>query len=372
MEEKDKDNIKISQLHSVKKDTICAVVVTYNRKALLLECLEALRKQTRPLDAIYIIDNASTDDTPEVLLKNNYIPELPPSNLEKPWENSFSIANFPIKINNSRSKINIHYVRMNENTGGAGGFYEGVKRGYEKGYDWLWLMDDDAEPKEDALEKLSEYFVEKDNISALASVVKNSKGISYNHRGLVDFKKIFPLIQKPLKTEFYEINKIIEIDTASFVGILVNKKAIQKIGYPKKEFFIHHDDIEYCIRLRQAGRILLVTGSIIFHKEVAGKQRGAYKHFLGKGSLRTQFDKLWISYYGRRNLIWLGKRYSIDKFNFYLTGLGIYLRTVIGIIIYDNHKLRRIKFITNAYLDGLTGIFDNKKPKKILYKEITN
>ena len=41
-----------------KKQTVCAVVVTYNRKTLLLECFEALRKQTRPVDAIYIISLA--------------------------------------------------------------------------------------------------------------------------------------------------------------------------------------------------------------------------------------------------------------------------------------------------------------------------
>ena len=46
---------------------VSAVVVTFNRKELLIECLEALRRQTRPLDALYIIDNASTDGTEELL-----------------------------------------------------------------------------------------------------------------------------------------------------------------------------------------------------------------------------------------------------------------------------------------------------------------
>ena len=119
-----------------KKETVCAVVVTYNRKTLLLECLEALRKQTRPVDGIYIIDNASTDETPEVLKESGYIPELPPSELAEPYEIEHQISNL---VNGE--PIKIFYVRMHENTGGAGGFYEGVKRGYEKGYDWLWLMD---------------------------------------------------------------------------------------------------------------------------------------------------------------------------------------------------------------------------------------
>ena len=75
---------------------------------------------------------------------------------------------------------------MHENTGGAGGFHEGVKRAYKKGYDWLWLMDDDVEVKEDTLEKLGKYFVnaKKDNIVALSSLKVNINGkILHPHRG---------------------------------------------------------------------------------------------------------------------------------------------------------------------------------------------
>jgi len=50
-------------MNTSNKETVCAVIVTYNRKKLLLECLEGLRRQTRPVDAIYIIDNASQDGT---------------------------------------------------------------------------------------------------------------------------------------------------------------------------------------------------------------------------------------------------------------------------------------------------------------------
>jgi len=364
----EKNNIKVNQISLSKNDTVCAVIVTYNRRSLLLACLKALKKQSKSINGIYIIDNASTDDTSKKLLENNYIPKLPPANLTKPWEISFSITNSLIKTINSQSQIKIYYIKMHKNTGATGGFYEGVKRGYNQGYDWLWLMDDDAEPKEDALEKLSNYFKEK-NVSALASIVKNASGISFNHRGIVDFKRIFPLIQKPLRAEFYKNNNSVEIDMASFVGILVSRKAVRKINYPKKEFFIHHDDVEYCIRLRKTGKILLITDSIIIHKD-SGEQKGIYKYFLGKGSLRTPYDKLWIKYYGRRNLIWLGKKYSINKFNFYCIGFWTYLHSIVGIIVYDDYKLKRIKLITNAYLDGLNNVFDNKKPKKILYEEI--
>ncbi|MDP9751446.1 glycosyltransferase family 2 protein [Thermoanaerobacter pentosaceus] len=341
-------------------DNVCAVVVTYNRKNLLIECLEALQKQTRPIQGIYLIDNASTDGTPELLLEKGYISELPPQNLKEPWEKEFSISNFT-----DGNSIKLHYVRMYENTGGAGGFYEGVKRGYEKGYDWLWLMDDDAEPKEDALEKLETYFL-LDNISALACLkVDKNMNILHPHRGYFNFKNVFSGIVK--KFDKSDIKKeFIEIDHASFVGILVNSKAIMKIGYPKKEFFIHYDDVEYCIRLRTIGKILLIPKSIIVHKEAA--KGGVEKSFLGRRSKRIEFNKFWLSYYGMRNLVWLGKQYSENELLFYIQMIKHLIRLLVGVILFDDNRTLRIRLILEAYKNGLIGNFDNSIPKKIFYR----
>ena len=44
-----------------------------------------------------------------------------------------------------------------------------------------------------------------------------------------------------------------------------------------------------------------------------------------------------------------------------------YVGRVEGIIIFDDYKWKRFKLITSAYLDGLTGVFDSEKPKRILY-----
>jgi len=344
-------------------DSVCAVVVTYNRKNLLIECLEALRKQTRPIQGIYLIDNASTDGTPELLLEKGYISELPPQNLKEPWEKEFIIQNLT-----NGEEIKLHYVRMHENTGGAGGFYEGVKRGYERGYDWLWLMDDDAEPKEDALENLSIYF-KNSNIVGLAGTVFLPNGaVAIHHRGRINFKNVFPLIQIPLQSEEYQ-KQAVEIDMASFVGLLVKRDAIKKIGFPKKDFFIHHDDVEYCIRLRSIGKILLVPKSIIFHKEASKTKKVVERRFLGMRKLRIDFNEYWLTYYGIRNLVWLGKMYSKSKVLFCFQMFKTLLRQILGIILFDDNKLKRIKFIINAYLDGLRGEFDNNKPKKLLYNK---
>ncbi len=86
-----------------KRDTIAAVVVTYNRKELLIECLDALMNQTYPLDGIYIIDNASSDGTPELLLEKGYInkplfPENEPM-FTKDYNEALTFAEYDIKSN---------------------------------------------------------------------------------------------------------------------------------------------------------------------------------------------------------------------------------------------------------------------------------
>lgn len=324
--------------------TIAVVVVTYNRKELLIECLDALLTSTRVPDKILLIDNGSTDDTPDLLQKKGY--------MENPL---------------------INYIRLPENTGGAGGFYEGVKRGYEAGYDWVWLMDDDAEPKKDALEKLSKY-LDEPNVSALANLKLDESGsILHKHLGFFDSKDnksnfdFDSEIPKKVEDKLIEDSKVLEIAFSSFVGIMVNKKTIEEIGFPKKELFIRGDDLEYCLRIIPTGKILLITDSIIFHKE-APDRKEISKNFLGKVSYRTAYNRLWFTYYETRNLIWLRKNY-LSGIKFYLRMFRDYFRSVVAIILFDDYKLKRIRFLTEAYQDGLKGKFDNIKPK-LLYGEL--
>jgi len=165
-------------------NSVCAVITTYNRKKLLIECLESLRKQTRPIQGICLIDNGSTDGTPELLLEKNYINELPPNKTEGIWERDFEIKNL---VNGE--PIKFHFIKAYKNKGASGGFSEVIKRGYEKGYNWLWIMDDDAEPEADALEILIPYS-KNDYIVGLAGsvILPNNNSISIFHRGRINLR----------------------------------------------------------------------------------------------------------------------------------------------------------------------------------------
>ncbi|HSA99962.1 MAG TPA: glycosyltransferase, partial [Anaerolineales bacterium] len=107
-----------------KKFSVLAIVVSYNRKQLLLSCINALLGQSADCD-ILIVDNDSTDGTHALLV------EL--SVLENP---------------------RVYYLRLRENLGGAGGFATGMWYAMRQGWEWMWLMDDDALPDSHALQSI--------------------------------------------------------------------------------------------------------------------------------------------------------------------------------------------------------------------------
>lgn len=216
-------------------DNVIAIVVTYNRKALLMECLDAILNQTYSITKLLLIDNSSTDGTDEALKENGYL-----------------------------DKEVIEYVKLESNTGGAGGFYEGMLRAQKYQYDWIWMMDDDTIPKEDCLEKLLEAKSQINGpISFLASSVFGANGEFMN------VPKINTRKAENGYSYWYQYLNfgIVNISMATFVSILVNKKAIDKCGLPCKDFFIWGDDSEYTTRLsKYYGDAYFVGSSVAIHK----------------------------------------------------------------------------------------------------------
>ncbi len=313
-------------------ESVAAVVVTYNRSRLLVECLDALLRQSRPVDKVVLIDNASSDDTAAVLKANGY--------LEHP---------------------KIAYRRLSSNTGGAGGFHEGMKQAHETGFDWVWVMDDDAEPYDDALEKLLPAF-QVGGISGVASLPFGANGLPQpEHRGWLDLNSSKQRAHRCIDPK--DLVKPIEINFASFVGLAVHRKAIDRIGLPKGELFIKGDDLEYCVRLASVGPLILVPDSKIRHKDGVGANYERRRR-LGYESNRVPIDKLWLNYFALRNLLWIRRQHA---------GSGVaarfalrqYVRYLVGIFLFDSHRMIRSRFYWQAIADAWGGVFDNEKPRRL-------
>lgn len=210
----------VNDMDIVKQMRIAAIVVTYNRKALLCECLDALLNQTRSVDSIIVMDNASTDGTGELFERN-------------------AVYDRPC----------VEYIRQDSNLGGAGGFYEGIKYAARKDFDWIWVMDDDTIPKPEALEKLCDAVsVLPEDTSFVASSVYGPGGEAMN----------LPILntQKLKETGYadwyrYLDKGLVKIKQATFVSILVKNDAVKKVGLPFKNYFIWGDDSEYTLRLNR-------------------------------------------------------------------------------------------------------------------------
>ena len=316
---------------------ICTVVVTFNRYELLKECLDALISQTLKTD-ILVVDNASTDGTDIKIVEDSYL-----------------------------KNENIIYKRLLKNSGGAGGFHFGVKYALDNQYDYVWLMDDDAEPELDALEILVNN-LDDTKYSAYAPKTfigtKNNHILStFGHRGIFDYKDCLPAFQKAINLKEYEKDKC-EIEMASFVGILIPIASIKRIGLPEYRFFIHHDDTEYSLRLASLGKILMVNQSIIYHKEKRQEEK-IERQFLWFKKNRIKYEKLWLKYFGLRNSVFIAFKYG-KGYKRYFLAFKLYLDLITNIILYDDKKYIRLIFATNSFFDGLRGHFDNEKPTKIL------
>lgn len=316
---------------------ICTVVVTYNRYELLKECLDSLLNQTYQND-ILLVDNASTDGTEKKVVEDGYL-----DNKE------------------------IIYKRLEKNTGGAGGFYFGVKYALDNDYDYVWLMDDDAEPELNALELLINN-LDDEKYSAYApktliGTKENNVISAFGHRGIFDYENCLPAFQKAIDLKEYEKEKS-EIEMASFVGIFIPISSVKKIGLPQKRFFIHHDDTEYSLRLATLGKMLMVNDSRIYHKEKRQEEK-IQRQFLGFKKNRIKFERLWLKYFGLRNSIFIALKYG-KGYKRYFLAMKLYFDLIKDIILYDDKKWVRMVFASNSFFDGIRGHFDNEKPTKIL------
>jgi len=209
---------------------IAAIIVTYNRKDLLIECLRAVNAQTYSPHTVYIIDNASVDGTREELRLNGF-------------------------FNNRIGSVNYTYINTEKNIGGAGGFYVGLKTAYESSetFDGFWVMDDDGCPDPNQLGRLATYMGTYHYISPLVLDKENHKKMAFGKLGVDDLP---PFIE----------NGIMIGRANPFNGILFSRQLITEVGYPEKDMFIWGDEWQYHLRAKKLGYIpITVVKAVHYH-----------------------------------------------------------------------------------------------------------
>ncbi|MEP7106622.1 MAG: glycosyltransferase family 2 protein [Ferruginibacter sp.] len=290
-------------------EKVIAVVVTYNRKVLLSQCITALRNQTLKPDAILVVNNGSTDNTEQWL----------------------------------QSQKDIFFITQ-KNLGSGGGFYAGINWAFKHNYSWIWCMDDDGYSREDALEKILEADVE---ILSLRNCAVLNK----------DDKKSFVWKTKNYTTIDEVDTKLIKGIGHPFNGTMLHRNLIERVGLPKPKLFVWGDESEYYCRITKKNNIPVytVTDSIHYHPAATFGFKNDW-----------DYTNDWKMYYYVRN------RFNINQSKFKYKLLAIlnycfFLVAIAGVVLMyqKTDKVKKLNFIFWPAADAFCSNY-NATPQMIL------
>lgn len=255
-------------------NSVAIVIVTYNRSSLLKQVLSAVLSQDyQQITKIFVVDNASTDETREV-------------------------------VKNQTSQL-IEYVYSSENLGGAGGFQLGMKKAFASNCDWVWMMDDDVLPKADCLTQLlkqssSERLVLMPARENLAGDLTEFSALDYNLSN--------PFIIQPKRQQVSDVYHtrsalptVLPIQNFSFEGILIHRSVIKLVGFPYAEYFIAADDVDYAERIRLKGIKIFLVKDAVLVRQLNFNQENALTSWKGYYMYRNIFVIHFL--YGRNILV---------------------------------------------------------------------
>ncbi|MGC8677907.1 MAG: glycosyltransferase [Hydrogenobaculum sp.] len=332
------------------KHKVCVVTVTYgDRFHLLKQVIDASLDEG--VNKIIVVDNASSENSRNQL---------------KEYEK------------NLKDKLKVIY--LDENIGSAGGYKRGLEEAYKcEDCEFIWLLDDDNKPENNALKVLLDLWDSLDvenkeekialqafrykknshqlfnklitieNKTNLNMDIKNSF-IGFHIKEL--HKKVYRHAIKILGLERYASDNVhIKgnsnfgiIPNAMFGGLLLHKNILKNIGYPNKELFLYFDDLDWSHRItKRGGKIYFILDSKIEDIDLSwDEHRETQFSLLGKG------DPFKV-YYFIRNRVFFELNYLVDNKLVYLINLLVFL------ILASLLSTKNIKIILKAIKDGYEG-----------------
>ena len=291
---------------------IAAVVVTYNRKALLERVIQCLKASTVAVDII-VVNNGSTDGTAEWLA-----------------------AQSGLRV--------IHQA----NVGGSGGFYTGILAAFDAGADLIWCMDDDVFPATDCLATL---LTEKQTLGERVGILcprRMQRGeVFVNECRQLDLTHTFASLHKRRLTATEPVP--VDIEGMVFEGPLISREVVEKIGLPNKDLFIFFDDTDYSYRAVQAGFRVVYVPDAVLEKE---------KFFTSDTWVVKQQKKKWKRRYQIRNAAYFnhhyGRHFGVRYVRPFVSALGS-ISTALWLAIWRRgYSWTDVKSFWKAYLDGVS------------------
>ena len=312
------------------QSSVAMVVASLNRRDLLRINLVQSQAQTRPIDEIIVVNNGSDDGTAEMLRDE-----------------------FPT----------VTVVEFEKNIGNVSGITAGMERAFENGHDWIWVTDDDASPKVEALEKLLE----------AADTLKGEK--FYLRSFYLDptekyfSEPIFVFVGDELKTfdaykDAQNEGPLLKGQGGSSQSVMVSRAFCAEYGFFAREGYFG-SDFEYYDRMRLCGyQAYFVRDSIVHHRRYTSVYLKNPLSFLKlkKGTPDTIAYPVtpdWKQYYMIRNAIYYqnfnNKTYNGNKspFRTWVKALMRAILTAFFAVRTAENKFGAMKFSLLGIWDGL-------------------
>lgn len=254
---------------------ILAHIHTRNEAEFIERALAALQRQTRPTDAIVIVDNLSTDGT-----LDRIFPE------------------------------NVTVIRNLVDLGTTGSVAVGLSHALKEKFDWTWVLDADSVPEPDALANLLSFFEalppsEQEKVCFLGCRLGiASGGAADHHPHLLTPSGVDRLVVDPEAGHC-------ECDCFIWSGSLFRMPAVAKIGLPAADYFMDLAELEYGYRARELGFSSYIVFNSVLHQDV-GRKPGVTARILRLGPLSFRLYEMspLRCYYHIRNMLyfWLYQR----------------------------------------------------------------
>lgn len=294
------------------KNTVVAVVVTFNRLKLLQRTVGSLREQTHRLSHIIVVNNGCTDGTDEWLKQQADL-----------------------------------IVITQDNVGGSGGFYTGIRHAATLGTEYIWCMDDDVFPAPTCLAELLQAAATHRDAAILAPRRWQQGRIVCHDFTAYNLTRPFSSMYKG-RIARLQVSQPTYIVGTAFEGPLIRRDVVETIGLPNRDLFIFCDDTDYCLRAHLAGFRLLYVPQARMEKEL---------FFSDDTWSRREEKKKWKRYYQVRNATYLnhhyGRNWGVRVLRGFIGVAGYMLTAFFTAPFSRGWRYGDIPRLWQAYQDGL-------------------
>lgn len=252
---------------TVNKPFVYIILLNYCGAAYTLDCIKSLQQSSYLNAAVVVVDNASPDDSLDIL--QDFLAKHP---------GAFTL------------------VESTQNNGYSAGNNVGIRFAQEDALQQergepvlVWLLNNDTLPKEDALEKLVLQWEDAPD-SLVGSLLQYPGGL-YQQVGTKINWWTGSSKGYPEKTLYNGMS----VDSLTGASMLIPLSVFEKAGLLDESYFLYFEDAEFSLRCKRLGyKLLVALHSVVLHEEGATT---------GRKSLSTQ-------YYFHRNRLFVLVAYA--------------------------------------------------------------